>query len=90
LSDGHHVLFIDPPSGKLALGCDAPLGGPTKLIRKVIFTPPAIDTVPTLYTAAADLSQGARVVVAYGDVVMLYSVPPDLIVLSQTEQKAET
>jgi hypothetical protein len=90
LSDGHHVLFIDPPSGKLALGCDAPLGGPTKLIRKVIFTPPADNAIPTLYAAASDLSQGARVVVAYGDVIMLYSVPSDLIVLSQAEQKADS
>lgn len=60
------------------------------MLRKVIFMPPAENAVPTLYAAAADLSQGARVVVAFGDIVMLYSVPSDLIVLSQSEQKAET
>jgi hypothetical protein len=26
LSDGHHVLFIDPATGSLCLGSDAPLG----------------------------------------------------------------
>jgi hypothetical protein len=90
LSDGHHVLFIDPPSGRLALGCDAPLGGPTKLIRKVVFVPPNDNAIPRLYAAAADLSQGACVVIAYGDTIMLYSIPSDVIVLSQTEQNAAT
>jgi hypothetical protein len=90
LSDGHHVLFIEPASGKLALGCDAPLGGPTKLLRKAIFFPPEENVVPRLYTAAADLAWGARVVVVYGDTIMLYSIPPDIITLSQLEQKAES
>jgi hypothetical protein len=90
LSDGHHVLFIDPPSGRLTLGCDAPLGGPTKLLRKIMFISPETDAKPRLYSAAADMSQGVRVVVAYGDIIMLYSVPPDVCRLSQTEQKAES
>jgi hypothetical protein len=90
LSDGHHVLFVEPASGKLALGCDAPLGGPTKLLRKAIFFPPEENVVPRLYTAAADLAWGARVVVVYGDTIMLYSIPPDMITLSQLEQKAES
>lgn len=90
LSDGHHVLFIEPTSGKLALGCDGPLGGPTKLLRKVIFFPPEDKVVPRLYTAAADLTWGARVIVVYGDTIMLYSIPPDLLKLSQLEQKAES
>jgi hypothetical protein len=90
LSDGHHVLFIDPPSGRLALGCDAPLGGPSKLLRKVMFVPPEDKVVPRLYTAAADLSRGALVAAIYGDTIMLYSIPPDIIALSQLEQKAES
>jgi len=89
LSDGHHVLFIDPVSGKLALGCDAPLGGPTKLLRKAMFIPPNDNTVPSLYSAATDISQGVRVVVTYNESIMLYSVPPDVIQLSYMEQKVE-
>ncbi|KAF1832908.1 DUF221-domain-containing protein [Decorospora gaudefroyi] len=77
LSDGYHVLFIDPASGRLTLGCDAPLGGPTKLLRKIMFIPPEHTTMPRLYSATADLSEGVRVVVAYGESIMLYSVPPD-------------
>ncbi|KAF1942685.1 hypothetical protein EJ02DRAFT_344890 [Clathrospora elynae] len=90
LSDGHHVLFIDPAGSRLTLGCDAPLGGPTKLLRKVVFIPPEDKAVPRIYSAAADLSQGVRVVVAYGDSIMLYSVPPDVCGLSRLEQKAES
>jgi hypothetical protein len=90
LSDGHHVLFIDPPSGRLTLGCDAPLGGPTKLLRKIMFIPPETNAKPRLYSAATDTLQGVRVVVAYGDKILLYSVPPDVCRLSQTEQKAES
>jgi hypothetical protein len=90
LSDGYHVLFIDPANGLLTLGCDAPLGGPTKLLRKITFTPPEKNAVPKLYSAAADLSQGARIVVTYGDALVLYSVPPDVIRLSQMEQNADS
>jgi hypothetical protein len=75
-------------SGKLVLGCDAPLGGPTKLLRKIFFVPPEEKAVPRLYTAAADLSQGARVVVLYGETIMLYSIPPDVIAYSQMERTA--
>ncbi|KAF2683493.1 hypothetical protein K458DRAFT_478370 [Lentithecium fluviatile CBS 122367] len=92
LSDGHHVLFIDPQSGKLFMGCDAPLGGPTKLLRKVMFIPPPSvnGQPPRLYTAAFDMSWGARIVVAFGDTIVLYSVPPDICNLSRAEQKAES
>lgn len=43
LSDGLHLLFTDP-EGHLCLGSDAPLGGPTKLLRKVVFVPPSVDS----------------------------------------------
>ncbi|KAI2483010.1 F-box [Pyrenophora tritici-repentis] len=89
LSDGHHILFIDPVSGRLALGCDAPLGGPTKLLRKLMFISPDNNAVPRLYSAATDLSQGVRIVVTYEDSIMLYSVPPDMLRLSHEEQKTE-
>ncbi|KAF2710476.1 hypothetical protein K504DRAFT_337587, partial [Pleomassaria siparia CBS 279.74] len=91
LSDGHHVLFIDPPTSKLFLGCDAPLGGPTKLLRKILFIPPEPgNQTPRIYTVAADLTWGARVVVVFGDSVILYSVPPDVITLSCQEQNSES
>ncbi|KAF9692316.1 hypothetical protein EKO04_009402 [Ascochyta lentis] len=90
LSDGHHVLFIDPSDNRLALGCDAPLGGPTKLLRKIIFNPPGEKIVPRIYTAAADMSSGARIVAVYENTVMLYSIPPDVLSLSRLEQAAES
>jgi hypothetical protein len=89
LSDGHHVLFIDTVSSKLVLGCDAPLGGPTKLLSKVLFVPPEEKAVPGLYTAAANLSHGVRVVVSYGDTIILYSIPPDVIASSQGGRHAK-
>ncbi|KAF2031781.1 DUF221-domain-containing protein [Setomelanomma holmii] len=90
LSDGRHILFLDPSNDRLTLGCDAPLGGPTKLLRKIVFIPSGNTQVPRLYSAAADLSEGARIVVAFGETIMLYSVPPEVIRLSQMEQKAES
>jgi hypothetical protein len=90
LSDGYHVLFIDPANGLLKLGCDAPLGRPTKLLRKITFVPPEQNMVPRLYSAAADLSQGVRIVVTYGDSLVLYGIPPDVIRLSQMEQNAKS
>jgi hypothetical protein len=86
LSDGHHVLFIDPASNKLVLGCDAPLGGPTKLLRRVVFVPPKEKAIPGLYIAAADLSDGVCVAVSYGETIMLYSIPPNVIASSQMER----
>ena len=44
LSDGAHLLFTDPDTGHLCLGSDAPLGGPTKLLRKVLCLPPDTDS----------------------------------------------
>lgn len=90
LSDGHHVIFIDPSNDRLVLGCDAPLGGPAKLIRKVVLVPPKERVGPRIYTTAVDMSSGARIVAVFGDTVMLYSVPPDVLALSRLEQTAES
>lgn len=85
LSDGSHMLYTDPVSGQLCLGSDAPVGAPTKLVRKVIFIPP--DTVEddgwaslmSCYTAGHELRWGARVVAAHRDGrIVLYDVPSDL------------
>jgi hypothetical protein len=83
LSDGVHVLFTDPTSGLLCLGSDAPLGGPTKLVRKFVFLPPGyISTttklLPASYAAARELQWGVRVVVAYVDgSLILFNIPSD-------------
>lgn len=66
----------------LCLGSDAPLGSPTKLLREVVFEPPEPGAVSFLYAASAELRWGPRVVAAYGDSVVLYSVPPDVFAWS--------
>ncbi|KAF2854770.1 DUF221-domain-containing protein [Plenodomus tracheiphilus IPT5] len=77
MSDGFHVLYIDPATDHLTLGCDAPLGGPTKLLRKIVFLPSNDKGVPRVYTAAADMSQGALITVLFGDTILLYNIPRD-------------
>ncbi|KAI8935799.1 hypothetical protein NX059_007317 [Plenodomus lindquistii] len=89
LSDGYHVLYIDPATDHLTLGCDAPLGGPTKLLRKIVFLSPDKKSVPRMYAAAADMSQGALITVAFGDAIILYNIPPDVIGYSRSEQKPD-
>lgn len=85
LSDGSHVLYTDPASGQLCLGSDAPVGAPTKLVRKVIFIPPdpteddGWGTLMSCYTAGHELRWGVQVVAAHRDGrIILYSVPSDL------------
>lgn len=83
LSDGSHVLFTDPATGLLCLGSDAPLGGPTKLMRKFCMVPPLHclrDSTArlTCYRAGHDLRWGVRIVAVYDDGrVVLYNVPAD-------------
>jgi hypothetical protein len=90
LSDGHHVLFVNPADNRLTLGCDATLGGPAKLLRKVVLISPEENVVPRIYTAAFDLSSGARIVAVFGDTIVLYSIPADVLTLSIFEQAAES
>ncbi|KAL6250555.1 hypothetical protein RBB50_002857 [Rhinocladiella similis] len=83
VSDGSHVLFTDPVNGMLCLGSDAPLGGPTKLVRKVIFAPPPHPDrryrSPLRYTAGKALDWGLRIVAVYSDgQIVLYNVPSDV------------
>ena len=61
-----HILFTDPPTGLLCLGSDAPIGGPTKLIRKIWFKGPQDQGSAIAYAAGSDLSLGVRVVAAFG------------------------
>lgn len=82
LSDGNHILFTDPASSMLCLGTDAPLGGPTKLLRKIMLVGPE-GCVPSVYAAGAELRYGVRIVAGYGDRVFLFSIPPDIFRDSQ-------
>lgn len=83
ISDGAHMLFTDPATGLLCLGSDAPLGGPTKLMRKVCMIPPESEapegaSTLTCYQAGHDLRWGVRVVAAYDDGrIILYNIPAD-------------
>ncbi|KAI9739755.1 MAG: hypothetical protein M1834_006475 [Cirrosporium novae-zelandiae] len=89
LSDGCHVLFTDPSTSTVYLGKDAPLGGPTKLLRMIRFEGPE-DTTPTVYSAGRDLRWGVRVVIGYadrlfGDRLFLFSLPSDIFEISRSE-----
>jgi len=84
LSDGSHILFTEPATGHLFLGSDEPAGGPTKLLRKVwLEPPPSIQCTPAqppiLYTAGVDLTWGVRIVAAYSEDIVLFTVPPDML-----------
>lgn len=84
ISDGSHLLFTDPTGGLLCLGSDAPIGGPSKLTRKIAFTPDAHlsrrPTTPLCYAAGKALEWGLRIVAAYDDGrLVLYNVPSDLM-----------
>jgi hypothetical protein len=82
LSDGYHVLFTDPATGLLCLGSDAPIGGPTKLLRKIWFQGPEGKGSPVAYAGSIDPSSGVRVVAGYGpgaeQSIWFFSVPGDV------------
>ncbi|KAK5050890.1 hypothetical protein LTR84_003449 [Exophiala bonariae] len=95
ISDGVHLLFTDPVTNLLCLGADAPLGWPTKLLRKIVFIPPHMDAknknglVPWRYTAGQELRWGVRVVLAFHDgTIVLYNVPRDLFERLQKSQNS--
>ena len=65
-----------------------------RLSRKFVFTPPpailqASDgaPVPAFYSVTHDLTKGARIVAAYGNKIVLYSVPIDALRFSRAEQE---
>jgi hypothetical protein len=82
LSDGYHILFTDPSTGLLCLGSDAPVGGPTKLLRKIWFQGPEGECSPVSYAGGCDLNFGVRVVAAFGrgaeQRIFFFSVPGDV------------
>lgn len=89
MSDGFHVLFVDPATNQLTMGCDAPLGGPAKLLRKIVLVSPEGRGTPRIYHAAADMSHGTLVVVAFEDTIVLYTIPVDVVTFSRSQQRAD-
>jgi len=92
LSDGYHILFTDPATGLLCMGSDAPVGGPTKLLRKIWFDGPEGQCSPSVYAGGSDLSWGVRVVAAFGSgteqSIWLFSVPNDIFAAEQTPHQS--
>jgi hypothetical protein len=81
-------------NGLLCLGSDAPLGGPTKLIRKAIFVPPPASNddwacLMSCYNAGQDLRWGVRIVAAHRDGrIVLYNVPADVFALLRNSRQS--
>ncbi|OGM45743.1 hypothetical protein ABOM_005423 [Aspergillus bombycis] len=98
IKDGLHFLFIEPRTSLLCIGSDAPFGGPTSLTRALICIPPFGKSpsgaakeglAPTVFAAGSDLNWGLRVVAAYGDRIVLYSVPLDVFNVIRRERERQ-
>ncbi|KAL1980425.1 hypothetical protein VTN96DRAFT_4183 [Rasamsonia emersonii] len=98
INDGLHILFIEPFTGLLCIGSDAPIGGPTSLTRALVCVPPfdsnltdgwKEERVPTVFAAGSDLSWGLRIVAAYQDRIILYSVPLDVFNVIRREHELQ-
>ncbi|KAF7588779.1 hypothetical protein BBP40_005210 [Aspergillus hancockii] len=98
VNDGMHILFIEPRTSLLCIGSDAPFGGPTSLTRALVCIPPfgkepleaAKDGLaPAVFAAGSDLSWGLRVVAAYGDRIVLYSVPLNVFNVIRRERERQ-
>ncbi|KAF2481066.1 hypothetical protein BDY17DRAFT_311857 [Neohortaea acidophila] len=96
LSDGHHILFTDNATGTLCLGSDTLAGNVQRLARKIFFDPPppfaggtGVEThrIPTLYAASHDLTHGVLIAAIYGEDLIMYSVPIDILRYSTAEQE---
>lgn len=99
INDGYHMIFVEPRTGLLCIGSDAPLGGPTSLNRAFVCVPPfekdplgsaSEVRTPTAFVVGSDLSWGLRVVAAYNDRLVLYSIPLDVfnVIRSERERQA--
>lgn len=99
INDGFHIIFVEPRTGLLCIGSDAPIGGPTSLTRAFVCVPPfgkdAPDStkearVPTAFTVGSDLRWGLRVVAAYQDRIVLYSIPLDVYNIIRKERERQS
>ncbi|OQE28395.1 hypothetical protein PENSTE_c003G06006 [Penicillium steckii] len=98
INDGFHMIFVDPRTGFLCIGSDAPIGGPTSLTRAFVCTPPFLEDMgnesneapmPTVFAVGSDLKWGLRVVAAYQDRIVLYSVPLDVFNVIRKERELQ-
>lgn len=100
INDGFHIIFIEPRTGLLCIGSDAPIGGPTSLTRAFVCVPPfgkdapesnTETCMPTAFTVGSDLRWGLRVLAAYQDRIVLYSIPLDVfnVIRKEREQQGE-
>lgn len=98
INDGFHIIFVEPRTGLLCIGSDAPIGGPTSLTRAFVCVPPfgkdptesiKEARVPTVFTVGSDLSWGLRVVAAYQDRIVLYSIPLDVFNVIRKERERQ-
>lgn len=98
INDGFHIIFVEPRTGLLCIGSDAPIGGPTSLTRAFVCIPPfgkdPSDTtqgacVPTVFAVGSDLDWGLRIVAAYKDRIVLYSVPLDVFNVIRKERERQ-
>ncbi|KAJ5390902.1 uncharacterized protein N7496_001970 [Penicillium cataractarum] len=98
INDGFHIIFVEPRTGLLCIGSDAPIGGPTSLTRAFVCVPPFGEDptesikeapVPTVFTVGSDLSWGLRVVAAYQDRIVLYSIPLDVFNVIRKERQRQ-
>ena len=87
LSDGHHILFINPSNSKLCLGRDVwPAQVTTELSRQIVFEGPSKGLIPFVYAAGTELRWGVRVVAGYvrehdldgASELWLFTVPSDI------------
>ena len=86
INDGIHMLFVDPDSGLLILGTDTPANDARRLIRKIMLLPPTEGAEPLIYASTLKSTGGPKIVVGYGDQIVLYSVPSDVFDLSRKGQ----
>ncbi|KAJ5643991.1 uncharacterized protein N7484_006498 [Penicillium longicatenatum] len=98
INDGYHIIFIEPRTGLLCIGSDAPIGGPTSLTRAFVCVPPnhrkmtsqSATRVPTAFAVASDLRWGLRVIAAYQDRIILYSIPLDVLNIVRRERERQS
>ncbi|KAF3387558.1 hypothetical protein F1880_001286 [Penicillium rolfsii] len=98
INDGFHIIFVEPRTGLLCIGSDAPIGGPTSLTRAFVCVPPfgkyptesiKEAPVPTVFTVGSDLRWGLRVVAAYQDRIVLFSIPLDVFNVIRKERELQ-
>ncbi|KAF7719022.1 Uncharacterized protein PECH_000202 [Penicillium ucsense] len=98
INDGLHMIFVDPRTGNLSIGSNSPIGGPTSLTRAFVCVPPLTNDPnnnvkkaisPTAFAVGSDLDWGLRVVAAYQDRLILYSIPADIYNVIRKERERQ-